>query len=317
VIDLHMHSICSDGTDAPEDLAGRVVAAGLTAAALTDHDTTAGHRAYGEVLAANGIEFVPGVEISCKHQPSGLSAHVLCYFVEDGADTPIQAILSGLRDDRGARNLQLFERLHELGYDEITREQIEQLAEKPLFEAGRPHFAQAVLESYGPESPHEPRSEMPKGFISVNDVFARLLGNEKPAYIPKAHLSIADAADAAARSGAVAVIAHPIITFCKDDGTSWTIDAQRRHLGEVFEGLAHDGIVGVETRYSRHSPEQVLMLLDLCDRHGLVPTGGSDFHGSNKPDLSVGIGVTESKGTASQLRVPDTTLTALKERRNL
>ena len=79
-----MHTICSDGTDSPEELAAKVVAAGLSAAALTDHDTTEGHSAYGAYLEAHGVEFVPGVEISCRYEETGQSAHVLCYFVEEG-----------------------------------------------------------------------------------------------------------------------------------------------------------------------------------------------------------------------------------------
>jgi predicted metal-dependent phosphoesterase TrpH len=303
VIDLHMHSVCSDGTDSPGDLAEKVVAAGLSAAALTDHDTTMGHEAYGAVLAQHGIAFIPGVEISCRHQGTGASTHVLCYFVEADPQSPLQQILAGLRHDRSTRNLRLLERLHELGYDTITAEQIEALASKPLVDAGRPHFAQAIQANY------------PDEFASVNEVFAKLLGNDQPGYIPKAHLSIADAAHAASASGAVAVIAHPLITFCNDSATNWTVDAQRAHLIPLFEEFKRDGVVGIETHYSRHSPEETQMLLDLCQVFDFVPTGGSDFHGFNKKDLAVGIGVIEKKGTAGELRVPDSTIDALKARR--
>lgn len=309
-----MHSKCSDGTDSPADLAHRVVAAGLHAAALTDHDTTAGHRAFAEVLAANDIEFVPAVEISCKHLPSGSSTHVLCYFVEDDIATPIQAMLAELRDDRTARNLALLERLIDLGYTRLSQAQIEEIADKPIGDAGRPHFAKAVLKHYGPDNTDD-LAGVPNHFIDTNDVFARLMGNDKPAYIPKAHLSIADAARAANVSRAVAVIAHPIISFCKADDRTWSLDAQRLHLAEVFEGLKQDGVVGIETYYSRHSPEQVAMLEELCRRFDFVATGGSDFHGANKPDLAVGIGAIEKKGTAGQLRVPDSVLDQLEARR--
>jgi 3',5'-nucleoside bisphosphate phosphatase len=315
VIDLHMHSTCSDGTDSPADLAGRVVAAGLRAAALTDHDTTAGHGQFAEVLAAHGIEFVPGVEISCKHLPSGSSTHVLCYFVDDGASTPIQALLAELRSDRATRNAALLEQLHALGYDRVNQSQIEGIANKPLGDAGRPHFATAVLEHYGLDNTDD-LGEVPHHFLDNNDVFARLLGNDKPAYIPKAHVSIADAAQSAAASGAVAVVAHPIISFCKGGDRAWTLDAQRTYLTEIFEGLKADGVVGIETYYSRHTPEQVAMLEDLCDRFDFIPTGGSDFHGTVKPDLAVGIGVIEKKGTAEQLRVPDATVARLEGRRS-
>jgi hypothetical protein len=298
-----MHSVCSDGTDTPGELATKVVAAGLRAASLTDHDTTAGHREYGQILAENGIEFIPGVEISCRHELSGNSTHVLCYFVDSDPSSPLQETLGCLRDDRAHRNERLLEKLSELGYDKISVDQIERIAQKPLRDVGRPHFAQALLEEY------------PDAFSSMNNVFAQLLGNDQPAYIPKANISIAQAASDAMASGAVAVIAHPLISFCNDGETNWTIAAQRACLEPIFEGFKVDGIVGIETYYSRHSPEEVTMLLDLCDRFGFVATGGSDFHGTNKADLSVGIGVRANKGTVSELRVPDETIEALKNRR--
>lgn len=310
-----MHSTCSDGTDSPAELAARVVAAGLSAAALTDHDTTSGHREFADVLAAHDVEFVPGVEISCKHLPSGSSTHVLCYFVDDDVPTPIQALLTELRGDRATRNAALVDKLHDLGYVRVSTAQIEELAKKPLGDAGRPHFAMAVLEHYGRDNTDD-LGDAPNHFLDTNDVFARLMGNDKPAYVPKAHLSIADAATAAQASGAVAVVAHPIISFCKADDRTWTLDAQRAHLTEIFEGLKADGVVGVETYYSRHTPEQVTMLEDLCDRFDFVATGGSDFHGTNKADLAVGIGVIEKRGTAEQLRVPDAVIAQLNERRN-
>jgi len=303
VIDLHMHSTVSDGTDGPGELARLVVAAGLSAASLTDHDSIGGHAAFAEVLAGSGVEFVPGCEISCLHAPSGLSAHVLCYFL--GPDTsPLHETLAVLRTDRATRNTQLLERLGELGFDQVSAEEIEDRAGKPLVEAGRPHFAESVLASY------------PGRFATVNEVFSRLLARGQPAYIPKAHVTVGQASCEAAASGAVAVIAHPIITFCPlRDGVPWPIDEQREHLDEIFAGLAADGVVGAEAYYSRHSPEQIAMVVELCERHDLVPTGGSDYHGSIKPDLGVGVGIVANKGTSSELRVPDSALAALKARR--
>ncbi|CAB4822884.1 unannotated protein [freshwater metagenome] len=311
-----MHTICSDGTDSPEELAAKVVAAGLSAAALTDHDTTEGHSAYGAYLEAHGVEFVPGVEISCRYEETGQSAHVLCYFVEEGT-SPLQEALVQLRADRAKRNIDLFRLLHEMGYAKLDRARIEELAEKPLEEAGRPHIAQALFEAYPDGSETEVPEGLPQGFQDTNHVFSALLGNDKPAYVPKANLTIGSAAELAAQSGAVAVIAHPIITFCSSKETGMMpLEEQRTHLDQILGDLAQRGVVGAEAYYSRHSPEQVAMMLDLCDKHGLVPTGGSDFHGENKKDLSVGIGMTEHKGSASQLRVPESSLELLKARRS-
>jgi predicted metal-dependent phosphoesterase TrpH len=303
-----MHSSCSDGTDAPAALASKVVAAGLHAAALTDHDTTVGHAEFKAVLADHGVEFVPGVEISCRRASTGQSVHVLCYFVDDGVDSPLQRVLEGLRSDRATRNARMLERLEELGYAELSAERIEELAGKPFADAGRPHFAQALLESYGP-------GEEPSGFASTDEVFAQLLGNDRPGYVPKAHLSIAEAAAAAAASGAVAVIAHPMLTFMRGEGAAISPAAQRQQLSEIFAELAADGVVGVECHHSRHRPEEIAVLVELCERFDLVPTGGSDYHGALKPDLSVGIGVEANRGTAKELRIPDSTLDALRSRR--
>jgi len=310
-----MHSTCSDGSDSPTELAARVVAAGLRAAALTDHDNTAGHAEYRAALEAAGVEFVPGCEISCLHE--GSSTHVLCYFLDDDPSSPLQVTLAGLQRDRETRNAKLVERLHELGYLRIDPARIEAIAGKPLAEAGRPHFAEALMEAYpeGGEAP-EVDGDLPTSFASIQDVFNGLLANNGPAYIAKAHLTVEQATEQATASGAVTVLAHPILSFCKSgpEGPP-SLEQQRARLDEVFAEMAAVGVSGAEAYYSRNSPEQTEMLLDLCERHGLVPTGGSDHHGSKKPDLDVGIGVVANRGTPSELRVPDDVLEQLRARR--
>jgi predicted metal-dependent phosphoesterase TrpH len=315
-----MHSIRSDGTQEPAELAARVATRGLHAAALTDHDTTIGNAEFGAELAVHGIEFIPGCEISCLHTDADgteRSAHVLGYFIDDG-DTPFQAMLAGLMDDRSTRNAKLLDRLHELGYDQLTQARIEEIAEKDLERANRPSFAAALLEAY--PSGGEPAAVaegLPASFVDVQDVFTRLLANDGPAYVKKAVISPAEAAATAKASGAVTVIAHPIITFCgtKEGEAPLSLAEKRARLDPILGGLADDGLVGVEAYYSRHSREEVAMLLDLCAAHDLVATGGSDYHGTNKPDLEVGIGVKAARGTAAQLQVPDSVLDQLAARR--
>ena len=321
VIDLHMHSQRSDGTDEPRDLAERVARAGLSAAALTDHDTTAGHAEYRSALEAHGIEFVPGCEISCLHTFEGVerSTHILGYFTHDDRPSPFKDKLAGLMDDRGTRNLRLVEKLHSLGYDRLTIERIEEISGKPLSHSNRPSFAQALIEAY-PAGSDEPvlADGLPRSFLDIQDVFTTLLANDGPAYVRKAHVTPAEAAEVALASGAVTVVAHPIITFCsaKEAVERWSLGAKRDFLDDVFADLAASGVIGAEVYYSRHSPEEIEMLLGLTSKHGLVATGGSDFHGENKPDLDVGIGVKEHKGTSRQLRVPDSALSELKARRD-
>jgi predicted metal-dependent phosphoesterase TrpH len=297
-----MHSTISDGTDDPIALADRVISAGLRAASLTDHDSVEGSDAFGQRLAEVGIEAVRGCEISCLQDDGERSAHLLCYFMGEGPDE-LHTTLAALRLDRATRNTCLLERLAEVGYP-LEADRVEAIAAKPLVDAGRPHFAEALIEAY------------PSRFSSISDVFTALLGEGGAAHVSKARVSIAEATAVATASGAVTVLAHPITTFCPwVGGIPLTLDRQAERLDAAFAAASAQGVSGAEAYYSRHSPEEVAMVAELCARHGLVATGGSDYHGSKKPDLAVGIGVKAWRGTTGQLRVPDTALDELRERR--
>jgi 3',5'-nucleoside bisphosphate phosphatase len=278
VIDLHTHSTCSDGSDPPERIPELAAAAGCTAVALTDHDTLAclgRARARADEL---GIELVAGCEVSCKYR--GESAHVLVYFVEDG-DGPLQEELARLRDDRVARNRRLAARLVELGVP-ITYEDIvgEAAGEES---AGRPHVA-ALLVRHGLAE-------------SIPDAFDRWLGEGRPAYVPKARVTPGEIAADARASGGVAVLAHPLTL-----GLDWAA------LDDVAAELRVVGFAGIEAYYGRYTPEQRAALVAVARRNGLVPTGGSDYHGTVKEDLWVGKG-------EGDLSVPDEVLVELRARR--
>ncbi len=278
MIDLHTHSTCSDGSDPPERVAELAAAAGCTAVALTDHDTlgcTVRARARAGEL---GVEVVAGCEVSCRYR--GASAHVLVYFVEDG-DGPLQEELSRLRADRVARNHRLAERLRDLGVG-VTYEDVVGKADSEE-SAGRPHVAALLVERGLAES--------------VPDAFDRWLGEGRPAYVPKARVSPAEIAAAAAASGGVAVLAHPL-----------TLGTDVHGLDDVAAELAGAGFAGMEAYYGRYTPEERDGLAAVARRHGLVPTGGSDYHGAVKTGLSVGKG-------EGDLCVPDEVLDELRERR--
>ena len=320
-----MHSKKSDGTDRPSQMARLAMAAGLSAVALTDHDTTEGNRAFAKALAElaeernTEIEFIPGCEISCRHKGTGNSTHILCYFVEE-AKTPLQKMLRGLRRDRDTRNDKLVERIHELGYTKVKAHRIVEIAGKPLAQAGRPHFAHAFIDAYpmGGKPAQVTLQGLPTNFDTIQSVFDGVLDASAPAYIPKAHITPAQATEAALLSGAVTVVAHPILTFCKasSGGAPLSIEAKRAILNPIFAEMASVGVAGAEAYYSRNSPEETAMLLDLCASHGLVATGGSDYHGTNKKDLEIGIGRRSSRGTTDELRVPDSALEGLKAARD-
>jgi len=278
VIDLHTHSLCSDGTDSPAHVVELAAASGCKAVALTDHDTLVGLPAAREAAGRLGIELVPGCEVSCRFLDR--SVHVLVYFVEE-PEGPLQDELALLRHDRVSRNRALIARLVELGlpvtYDELVAEADSEES------AGRPHVAAILVR---------------KGIVSnVPEAFDVWLGDGRPAYVPKARISPAEIAGLARRSGGVAVLAHP-----------FTLDLTHSELDAAVGELAEAGLSGLEAYYGRYSPDQRRGLVDMAQRHGLVATGGSDYHGTVKADLSVG------RGTGD-LSVPDHALTDLQGRR--
>jgi 3',5'-nucleoside bisphosphate phosphatase len=285
VIDLHTHSNISDGSEAPERIPELAAAAGCTAFALTDHDNLAGLERAGAVARELKLEMVPGCEVSCRKPslPGGQrlagSVHVLCYFVEEG-DGPLQDELRALQQDRRNRNRALIERLEELGIPVSWEEVVEEAGKEEG--VGRPHFARVLVR---------------KGAAAdVQDAFDRWLADDRPGYVPKARLDAPDVARMARGSGGVAVLAHPL-----------SLGLDPPVLEALVKDLADAGMGGVEAFYGNYSPEDRRMLETLAGRTGLVATGGSDFHGTFKPGLSVGTGT-------GDLEVPDGVLAALRDR---
>lgn len=281
MIDLHTHSTFSDGTEPPEGVVELAAEAGCRALAVTDHDTFAGLPRARSRAAELGIELVPGCEVSCAYR--GGAAHVLVYFVDEG-DGPLQDELVRLRADRVARNRRLVVRLQELGmpidYEEVLAEAA---GEESL---GRPHVAAVMVR---------------KGLAeTIPEAFDRWLGEGRPGYVPKARVDPREIASAARASGGVVSLAHPL------------------SLGpEILEGSELDGVVrelkeagftGLESYYGRYAPDERASLAELARAHGLVPTGGSDYHGWVKADLTVGVG-------QGDLDVPDSVLEELAARR--
>jgi len=275
VIDLHTHSTISDGSEEPERIVELAHEVGCTAVALTDHDSLAG-LARARVRAAEmGIRLVAGCEVACVPVATG-GVHVLVYFVDDPS-SPLGLELDRLRDDRRVRNLELVERLNHLGVP-VTFDQVTAHAGSDEG-VGRPHFAQAMVDL---------------GVVgSVEEAFDRYLSNGGLAYVPKGRLTVADVCRAASESGGVAVLAHPRTMGLEGDA-----------LADAVRGMAEVGLGGLEAVYGRYSPPTRTGLGNLARRFGLVPTGGSDFHGATKPDLFVGTGT-------GDLKVPDRVLDQL------
>jgi len=275
VIDLHVHSNVSDGSDTPEALVDLAVEAGLTAFALTDHDRQDGVAAARRRARQAEIELVPGVEVSCDHAGT---MHMLVYFLEPG-EGPLQDELVRLQVARDNRNLVLIERLAELGLP-VTMDEL--LAESGGTGAGRPHVAAILVR---------------KGYAtSVQDAFDKYLAKGKPAYMEKERLDPVAAITLALQSGALPVLAHPLSLNLSPAETQSTV-----------EELAGAGLVGLEAIYGRYSREERAELAVTAAHSGLAITGGSDHHGTYKPDLTVGTG-------RGDLHVPDGALAALRDR---
>jgi predicted metal-dependent phosphoesterase TrpH len=275
LIDLHTHTIHSDGSDTPEELIARAANCEASAIAVTDHDTVSGLREARTAADRYGIEFVDGIEISAEYNPGTM--HILGYFIESDL---IEWELLELKSAREERNPQIAARLQALGYN-VQYDEVLSLAGGQI--VGRPHFARVLVE---------------KGYsTSIQHAFDTLLGKGCPAYVEKTRLSPAKAIDLIHRSGGAAVLAHPyqlrLPSFTAAD--------------ETIGGLVQQGLDGLEALYSRHSEEERLAYGEIAQRHGLAITGGSDYHGTYKPDLNVLTG----KG---DLRVPYALLEELRAR---
>jgi len=277
VLDLHLHSTCSDGSETPERVVELAAAARCTAISLTDHDGLAGVVRAGARAASLGIGFVPGCEVSCAFSPGTM--HVLAYFAEPG-EGPLQSELERLRLDRSNRNERLLQRLKDLGLP-VSSEEVEAAAGSSVI--GRPHFA-SVLVANGVAA-------------NIQDAFDRLLSKGAPAYVSKARIDAPAFIAAATSSGAVAVLAHPL-----------SLGVETARLDHILEELSVAGLGGMECHYGRYSPAERAGLVEMARRHDLVATGGSDFHGTFKPDLMVGTGT-------GDLDVPDMALAALVNRK--
>jgi predicted metal-dependent phosphoesterase TrpH len=280
VIDLHSHSTMSDGTDTPSAVVRLACDAGLSALALTDHDTL-DHIAEARAAAdRRGLRLVPGCEISCElagRAPGTM--HLLVFFVDDGPGE-LQDRLAELQAARNKRNVQIVEALNTRGLP-ITVETVR--AQAGPGSVGRPHIARVLMES---------------GHVgSIQEAFDVWLGKGRPAYFERDRLGPEEAIELTHRSGGVCAIAHPGSLGLADD-------ALDSFVGE----LAAAGLDGIECEYGAYSPEERAPFHELARRHELAPTGGSDYHGDNKPGLSVGVG-------RGDLRVPDAFLSGLESRR--
>jgi 3',5'-nucleoside bisphosphate phosphatase len=243
-VDLHSHTTASDGTLAPRELVALAARHGVRVLAVTDHDSTAG-LAEASAAAAEypGLTIVPGIEINCDVE--GAEIHVLGYFLDLEAEW-FREFLRERRAERAARIHRILARLAELG---MFIDAAEVFALVKEGSAGRPHVAQAMVH---------------RGYVrSVREAFDRFLHAGGPARAPRRTLAPEDAIAVIRRARGVPVLAHPGLA----------------NRDAMIGALVEAGLHGIESYYPEHSAAQTQVYLDLCRRHRLVATGGSDFHG--------------------------------------
>lgn len=266
-VDLHTHSTASDGTLPPREVVRAAHQAGLTALALTDHDTIAGIADAADEARLLGLDFLNGIEISCEYPRPG-TLHMLGYGVRPD-DPTLAHMTANLIAGRNERNVKIVALLREQGIP-ITIEMVEAVAGGDVI--GRPHFARVLIDL---------------GVVSTNaQAFAHYLGSGGSAYVDKERLSAKRAIEMIHAAGGLACLAHP--TQLRKENS-----AQVRH---EIKRLADFGLDAVEVIHSDHRDSVVAELTEIADDYGLLKTGGSDFHGGNKPHIRI--------GTAHDRRVP-------------
>jgi predicted metal-dependent phosphoesterase TrpH len=306
VLDLHTHSSFSDGSDTPTQLAEKAHDLGISAIALTDHDTTLSHDEMSDACSKLGLELVTGVEVSLRDLEfprvhdgitKARNVHVLAYFLPMDPEHPIQQKLRSLRHDRDSRNHALVSLLQEKGFEDLTLAYLTEMTGN-VDSIGRPHFARAMIDLH-PELVGEQND------TTWNRIFTEWLGTDGAAYVSKTSMPIEEFVDAAKGSDTVFSIAHPLVNYV-DEINPATIETT---MPRVMASLRERGFAGVESHYGGTSAGIRALMVKLTRDAGMIPTGGSDYHGTYKSDVLLGFGKT------GDLRVPDEILDELKAAR--
>lgn len=261
LIDLHVHSNCSDGTLTPSELVSLAIKKKLKAFALTDHDTTAGiDSAFQAILEADStLELIPGIELSTNYLNKDI--HIVGLGI-DKDNVYFQETLTQFQNSRYIRNKKMIQKLQEHGID---------ITEEKMFEA----FGDAVW-----TRAHFGRFIQDAGYVSnLWDAFPKYIGDNAPCFVPREKVTPFQGIRLIHEGGGVAVLAHPLL---------YPLTAEE--LDTLVAKLAKAGLDAIEVHYSmnRYGDENRVKL--LAKKYGLKPSGGSDFHGSNKPSIQLGTG---------------------------
>lgn len=278
-IDLHVHSVCSDGTCTPEELVELAVQNDLVAFALTDHDTVEGVERAIKAAEGRHIQVIPGVELSCEYEitPSRKKEiHILGYNL-DHNQPELCETLKTVAEERDDRNRKMCENLNKDGYPIDYESLVERFGNTIVTRA---HFARFLLE---------------KGAIpSIDSAFKKILAQDGPYFVMRKYLTPKKGIDLIKKAGGIPVLAHPLL---------YKMSVSELH--DLLTELKGYGLRGIEAMYSRNRGNDEAFVRKLASEYDLFITGGTDFHGTNKPDLEIGRG-------EGNLRVPVMLLENLK-----
>lgn len=278
-VDLHTHSNKSDGSYSPTELVDYAITKGLSAVALTDHDTVDGLEeavSHAETLARENhtsVEVVPGIEFSTKLNDKDV--HIVGLYIAYD-DPGFRAKLKDFIDSRTGRNIKMCRNLQEAGID-ISYDQL--MARNPDAVITRAHYASYLFE---------------KGYVkSRQEAFARYLGDHTKYFVPREKVTPAQAVELILQVGGIPILAHPPLYHMG-----------KERLDRLVSDLKDVGLMGIEALYSTYTNQDERDMMNLADKYDLLLSGGSDFHGANKPNLDLGVGY-------GKLFVPEEFLTAM------
>jgi predicted metal-dependent phosphoesterase TrpH len=279
VIDLHSHTNESDGTFTPLELVELATKLKLEALAISDHDTFAGFDQALPIAQSRGLDLVCGIELSTRVPGSKVrTVHLRAYFLHQPPPADFRAWLGELIEGRRDRNRRLIASLQAQGVD-IQLAEVEKLGRTLT---GRPHFARLLIQ---------------KGYVSgYDEAFRRYLGETAPTYVERFAPYVVDAIRRVVEAGGLPVLAHPIRLGFRAD------DAEEKFIGDLRER----GLHGIEVFHSDHGPTDVERYAGIARKYNLAVSGGSDFHGDVKPQISLGT------GHNGNLRIPKSVLDNLR-----
>lgn len=262
MIDLHSHTTESDGTYTPGELVAAAKEAGLEALAITDHDTFAGYEAAVPFAKAAGVNLICGIELSTKaNTGSRRTVHLLGYFLKDEPALDFRQWLVRMQESRRDRNRRLAAKLQSMGMD-VRLEEVEELGRTM---AGRPHFARVMVS---------------KGYVPhYRAAFDLYLDESASAYVDREEPSLEEGIRRITEAGGITSIAHPI-----------RLNLPAPDEEALIGRMVSEGLTALEAYHSDHGPEETERYLGLARKYGLRVTGGSDFHGENKPNVRLGSG---------------------------